>query len=93
MDFDPRIKSKAFDGRTTYSDEFRRYRHPDKREKYRWPKDKIEPVEAPPKPYQPNDPETFTDWRKSTYIPFNLFIKPRPIIDTHPKDGFPNIVM
>lgn len=91
MEYDPRIKLDAFQAPTTYLTDYQKF-IPHKREYYSWPYDRSEPPPKPQKEFVREDPESFQKWKKDVYIPFNLFIEPRPIIDTHPEKAYPKLV-
>ncbi|KAB0797504.1 hypothetical protein PPYR_08497 [Photinus pyralis] len=90
MDYDPRIKLNIFQGQTTFQNDYRRFT-PDSREKYVWPKARSEPPPKKSAEFIRKDPETFVEWNKDVYIPFNLLMKPRPIIDTTPYATIPRL--
>ncbi|KAK5646734.1 hypothetical protein RI129_005198 [Pyrocoelia pectoralis] len=90
MDYDPRIKLNVFQGESTFQNDYRRF-IPDPREKYAWPKNSSEPPQKKSSKFNRKDPETFVTWHKEFYVPFNLMVKPRPIIDTSPYDTVPRI--
>ncbi|KAF5298498.1 hypothetical protein FQR65_LT01277 [Abscondita terminalis] len=91
MEDDPRIKTCVFDGATTYLHDYRKCT-PYKRRLYDWTRKRFEIPQKEPKEFRRRDMASFIEYKKGSHVPFNLFIKPRPIIDTNPEDEVPRLV-
>lgn len=48
----------------------------------------IEPKQKPPPPAVQIDTQTHAPYNPSIYVPFDIYIEPRPIIDDDPRTGF-----
>lgn len=88
MNFDGRLKLDNFKEQTTYNNDYKPY-SPRTRVKYRWPKDKIEKQQKPIPEYYEEDTETFFPYKKEHHVPFNLQWRPRPIVETDPRETYP----
>ncbi|XP_022902239.1 uncharacterized protein [Onthophagus taurus] len=87
MEYDKRIKLNAFQGWTTYKDDYRKFSlsllgPPEDSVKYQ----KITPEHKPLPPcvkFQNEDHETFVKF--NSYVPMDLLWEPRPIVQTNPR--------
>lgn len=88
MEFDERFTyHHKFQHPTTYGNDYRKFRKPEKAT-YNWSRERTEPPVKPPPPYKPIDGETFVPLRDGSYIPFNLWWEKKPIIQTNPLEHF-----
>ncbi|XP_050307538.1 uncharacterized protein LOC126744223 [Anthonomus grandis grandis] len=85
--FNDKIKLNAFEEKTTYQNDFKKYCDR-KKENLKNPRIRAEqPIKPPPKRHY-TDNETFTTWKDDVYIPFDLLLFPKPIVQTDPRKPF-----
>lgn len=84
-------KLDAFKEKTTYLNDYPRYcnvpRADVKTQKLR----QEHPNKPPPKRHF-EDQETFSKWKDDVYVPFDLLMHPKPIIQTDPRKAFQKLV-
>ncbi|KAF5275576.1 hypothetical protein FQA39_LY06688 [Lamprigera yunnana] len=86
MEYDPRAKLLGiFEAPTIYQNDYQKYA-PNVRYQECSSQNSKEPSKKILPEYKPKDPATMAFWKKDSYIPFDLMIDPRPIIDTSPTD-------
>ncbi|KAL1491348.1 hypothetical protein ABEB36_011957 [Hypothenemus hampei] len=86
--FTEKVKLDVFNEKTTYLNDYKQYCDV-QQETVRTQHIREEPkVPSPPERRRIEDHETFCKWKDDVYIPFNLLIDPKPIIQTDPRNPF-----
>lgn len=86
MERDDRIKWNVFQEKSTYRNDFRPLGSSEPPTRNQFLRLKTEPESKPSEKYVPRDLETFTPWKDSSKVPFNLYHEPKEIIGTIPSD-------
>lgn len=86
----------VFEHQTTYGNDYKRISGTRPKTTYNYARETSEPESPRQKSTDSNDykdNETRFEWKRNVHIPFSLFWRPKPIINTNPDDAYPVIVI